>query len=326
MIVRPLFAVVLGLVLGSAGVASSADWYVDPAASGPGDGSIDAPWPRIRDAMAVAVAGDRVLLAPGVYSDTVTLSVNGNPRRAVLVLVEGVEVVGAGRGATVLRAPSTAGAPVFGITAFALTRATRVRDLTIDGPCFQGVNLRDADPVFERIDIRNDVTGGSSVAFDARDGSDPLCEDVLFDGGHSALFVEFGSSGTYRDCRVGVRPNEALSFSQADPVLERVVIEGAGRDVLVLNQGSRPVLRDCRFLARGGRWTIRVAVGYEPGTSIDLGGNRWYTDDLATLQADVLDASDDAALGLTVVLAPLGDPVDAMTRGWGALKADYGSR
>lgn len=318
-----LLVIALGVVTTP---ARATDWFVDPVAGDGGDGSSTAPFTRIRDAMSVAAPGDRVLLAPGVYSDTVGLTANGNPRRAVLVLAEGVEVVGAGRGVTILRAPSTSGAPVFGITAFGTSRATRVRDLTIDGPCFQGVNLRDADPVFERVDILNDVTGGSSVAFDARDGSDPLCVDVRFDGGHSALFVEFGSSGTYRDCRIGVRPNEAMSFSQADPVLERVIVEGAGRDVLVLNQGSRPILRDCRFLARGGRWTVRVAVGYEPDATIDLARNRWYTDDLAALEGDVLDADDDPALGLRVILAPLGDPVRNEVRAWSALKSTFAPR
>ena len=318
---RP-FALLL-LILLPTGAVRAADLHVDPTAPDGGDGSAERPFDRIALALDVARPGDRVLLAEGVYTDTVALVANGRSRRAVLELVEGVEVVGAGRGRTVLRAPTDAPVPVFGITAAGVSRAAIVRDLTVDGPCFQGVNLRDADPTFRRVDILSDVTGGSSVAFDARDGSDPLCEEVVFDGGHSALFVEFGSSGTYRDCRIGVRPNEAMSFSDADPVLERCVIEGAGRDVLVLNQGSQPVLRDCRFLAPGGRWTVRVAVGYSPGSRIDLSGNRWYTDELLVLEADVLDVHDDPGLGLRVDLTPLGTPVSVEGGSWGGLKADF---
>lgn len=284
------------------GLASAADWYVD--AGGGGDGTVSRPFASVHEATDVAAPGDRILLAPGTYRQTRTILVNGRQRRALVVPPAGVEIVGAGRALTILDAPAGEGPPIFGITASGIGRGTIVRDLRITGPCFQGINLREASPTLLRIDVLTDVTGSSSTAVDVRDGSDPFCGDMLIDGGHSALFVEFGSSGRYEDCVVGKRPNEALAFSDADPVLVRCEFLGAGRDLLVLNQGSQPELSGCTF-GRGDRWTVRVAGGYPGPVIVDLGGNRWFSTDPDTLAAAILDATDDAALRATVEFEPV---------------------
>lgn len=316
-----VLAVVLVTVSLGAGSAAATDWYVDPTAPGPGLGTVDEPFALIASATDASSPGDRILLAAGVYSATRSLEINGQPRRALLVLPAGVEIVGTGRASTFLEAPATDGPLIFGITAEGVGRDTIVRDLAVRGPCFQGVNLRGASPTLLRLDLQTELVGGSSTSFDARDGSDPLCRDVLFDGGHSPLFVEFGSSGRYEDCVVGRRPNEGVAISQADPVFVRCVFEGAGRDLVVLNQGSQPRFSLCEF-GRGDRWTVRVASGYEPNTVVDLGGNRWFTTDLTELWEATLDARDNAALGAIVRFDPVLEPVvtEELTVGrWKAL-------
>lgn len=315
-------ALVLCILLFATASAIAADFHVDPAAAPDGDGSVAAPFDRISPAMAAAQPGDRVLLAPGVYQRTVALTAYGHARRAVLVMRDGVEVIGAGRGSTFLRAPGTDGPPIFGVTAEGVGRDSALRDLTIDGPCFHGINLRTASPTLERVDILSEATGSSSLGIDARDGSDPLARSLRIDGGHGALFVEFGSRGVFIDSTIGARPHDGIALNDGDPTFLRCRIEFAGRDALVLNQNSRPVFEDCDFLGAA-RWTVRVATGYEAGSRISLGGNRWFSASLAEIEARVLDALDDPSLGLRVELLPLGGAVGEEIDSLGELKAGY---
>ena len=46
-------------------------WYVDQSVSFQGDGSKERPFSRISDAAALALPGDTVLVAPGVYREYV---------------------------------------------------------------------------------------------------------------------------------------------------------------------------------------------------------------------------------------------------------------
>jgi hypothetical protein len=193
---------------------------------------------------------------------------------------------------------------ILGITSENTDRSTVIRDLRVSGPCFQGIQLREASPTIEHVDVLTDVCAGSSLAMDVRDRSDPLCIDMRIDGGHSALFVEFGSRGRFEDCVIGRRPNEGIACSGANPTLVRCEILGAGRDLIVLNQGSQPTFRECRF-GRGDRWTVRVAAGHSHGTIVDLGGNYWFSSDLQELEDATWDAKDDPALGGSVDFLPL---------------------
>ena len=308
-------------VLLRATAAPAATWHVAADAAAPGDGTPGSPFALIADAMAAAAAGDTVRLGPGTWSDTVPLTVYGLPRLALLVLKSGVTVVGAGRDATFLHAQPSA-IYTFGIAAENVDGSAVVADLAVSGACFQGVNLRGASPRFVRLDLVNDVTGGSSVACDVRDRSFPVMTDILFAGGHTALVVEFGSAGTYTDCTLGVRPNDGLICNDGSPVMTGCTFLGAGRDVLVLTQGSRPLLSGCR-VADGGSNAVRVAL-YPPGSTVDLAGNTWFSDDPAAVLARVRDARVDPALGATVLVEPLGDGgVPARHATFGGMKALY---
>jgi hypothetical protein len=197
-----------------------------------------------------------------------------------------------------------------------------VSDLAVTGACFQAVNLRGSSPRLSRIDLRNEVTGGSSLACDVRDLSAPVMTDVVFDGGHTALVVEFGSGGLYTDCTIGARPNDGLICNDAAPELIDCDFLGAGRDVLVLALGSQPTLRGCR-IADGGRYAVRVAV-YEPDSVIDLGGNAWFSRDPAAIRARIRDAAVDPSLGATVIVEPLGDDtIPVRSTSFGSLKAGF---
>jgi len=268
--------------------------------------------------MEAATAGDTVHLGPGLYEGTVATEAYGRPRLALLVLADGVAVVGAGPGLTVLHA-LPADTLTFGIAALGVGRGAAVRDLSVTGACFHGINTREASPTLENIEVRTDLVGGSSAAADFRDGSDPLVTGCLFDGGHGALFVEFGSTGTFTGCVVGGRPNDGATITGADPVFVDCTFLPAGRDVILLNGGSRPTLAGCA-IADGERWAVRV-TGYAAGTTVDLSGNTWFSADPAAIRARILDAADDPVLGATVVVEPLADPVPVRDLPFGSLKA-----
>jgi hypothetical protein len=305
--------------------ASAADWYVDASAAEAGDGSFDQPWSDLHDATRAATAGDRIFVASGTYTRTRRITVGAQTRRTLLDVPDGVEVIGADASTTILEAPETDGPLIFGITSTESGRSTLVSGLQVRGPCFQGVNLRNASITVRDVEVRITLNGTSSTAVDVRDGSDPLLERVTIDGGHSGLFIEFGSAGTYRACTVAWHPNEGLGISQANPEFEDCTFEGAGRDLLVLNQGSLPAFTNCSF-GPASRWVVRVAVGYDSGVVIDLGQNRWYTTDLAELELATLDAKDQGSLGATVDFLPiLGSSVPTGRRSVGGLKANWRS-
>lgn len=312
--------VVLACVLAGAGHAAAATWHVDPAATPGGDGSASQPFDRIRHATDVAGPGDTIELAAGVYTRSQALTIDGKARRAQIVLPDGVEIRGAGVGATVLEAQAAA-VPVFGITAEGVGRSALVTDLTLAGASTQGVNLRGASPTLRNLAILTDVVGGSSLAMDVRDGSDPLVQDCVLDGGHSSLFIEFGSSGRYERLTLARRQNETLAITDSSPVLVDCVIEGAGRDTIVFNQAGSPQITGCT-IGRGDRWTVRV-FGFDPGSTVSMGGNRWFTSDPGALADAILDATDDPGLGATVEVEPLLPPVSVERASFGGLKAGF---
>lgn len=300
--------------------AESATWHVSVGAPEGGDGSARQPFARIAPAMTAAAAGDTVRLGPGTYSDTVVTEAYGKPRLAILILKEGVVVVGAGSGATVLHA-LPADTLTFGITAADVGPSAEARDMSITGACFHGVNTRTASPTLANLDIRTDLVGGSSTAADFRDDSDPTVTGCRFDGGHSALFVEFGSRGTFTDCTIAARIRDGVSITRADPTFIDCVFEASGRDVILLNGGSLPSFTGCT-IADGGRWAVRV-TGYPAGTTLDLGNNTWFSSDPAAITARILDAADDPALGATVIVEPLADGVPVEAHTFGSFKALY---
>ena len=90
----------------------------------------------------------------------------------------------------------------------------------------------------------------------------------------------------------------------------------------MLTAGSAPVLRDCT-LADGGQWAVFV-IGYAPGSTVDLGGNTWFSRDPAVLATRIRDAADDPALGATVIVLPFADgEVGTETTRFGDLKARF---
>lgn len=73
-----LWALVVGCTIAAAqSLPATRDWHVRPGADG--DGSSTAPFGRLAEALAVATAGDRVLLAPGTYDEALTTVRGGVP-------------------------------------------------------------------------------------------------------------------------------------------------------------------------------------------------------------------------------------------------------
>ena len=310
----------LGLASSLSSLSSAATWVADPAANPGGDGSAQSPFLSLATAVAAASAGDTLQLREGHFVQSHPVSIGGDARRAVLPLKPGLIVRGAGRGRTILEAPAVE-PPTFGITLQGGGPESQLSDLTVQGPCWIGVYLWDSDVHLENLELRTDIVDGSSTAFDARESSFPTVMGCRFDGGHNGIFVEFESGGSFVDCTVTARPREGLVVIDSTPLLERCVIEGSGRDTVVLTQGSQPILRDCE-LGEGARWTLRID-GYPVSTTVDLSGNLWFSREPSAIAASIFDAQDDPSLGATVLFMPLADPVSSQQHSMGRLKLEY---
>jgi len=298
---------------------SATVWNVSPGAVD-GDGSEAAPFGTIAEANAIAESGDTISLAAGVYEATVPIVVDFELRQALVDLRDGVSLVGSGRGSSILRGPDGQ-STFYGIYASGVGEETMVRDFTVEGELVQGLHLTGSSPTLTSIDVYTDVVGLSSVAFDARDSSFPSVSDCLFDGGHSSVFIEFDSGGSYVDCHMASRPNETLAIIDSTPTIRDCIIEGGGRDTIVLAAGSNPLMERC-VIGRGERWTVRV-IGYPADTVIDLGGNAWFSTDTAELRAEILDARDDPSLGGRIRLVPLWETVATKPLSWSELKSVF---
>ena len=89
---RPLARLLHGCfaVLASASVAiAAATYYVSPGGSGPPDGSQAHPFPEIRDALAVAAAGDTILVADGSYKGFTLDGFHGTPAARLTITAQG---------------------------------------------------------------------------------------------------------------------------------------------------------------------------------------------------------------------------------------------
>ncbi|MBK9387608.1 MAG: hypothetical protein IPN34_22570 [Planctomycetes bacterium] len=113
---RPLIAA-LALLCASSALSAQTTWFVDAAASGPGSGSSGDPFPTIQQGVTAAQSGDTVQVAAGLYSGTVN------------VLVDDLEIVGAGAGLSVLDASGNDA----GFSAAVASPAPRLQDLRIAG-------------------------------------------------------------------------------------------------------------------------------------------------------------------------------------------------
>ncbi len=60
------------------------------AASEKADGSVDTPWAQIQDALDRALPGDKVIIAPGVYTDPILLQHGGTPEHPLIVQGSGM--------------------------------------------------------------------------------------------------------------------------------------------------------------------------------------------------------------------------------------------
>lgn len=68
---------VVAVLLLAGGYVDAATHYVDPAGDDAGPGTVAAPWQTIQHAAATLVAGDTVIVQPGVYWETVSVAASG---------------------------------------------------------------------------------------------------------------------------------------------------------------------------------------------------------------------------------------------------------
>ncbi|MBL8896212.1 MAG: hypothetical protein JNM84_01230, partial [Planctomycetes bacterium] len=113
---RPLLAA-LALLCAPSALSAQTTWFVDAAASGPGSGTSGDPFPTIQQGVAAALSGDSVQVAPGLYSG------------AVNVVVDDLEIVGAGVGLSILDASGSDA----GFAATSASPSPRIQDLRIAG-------------------------------------------------------------------------------------------------------------------------------------------------------------------------------------------------
>ncbi|MBI4877063.1 MAG: right-handed parallel beta-helix repeat-containing protein [Acidobacteria bacterium] len=99
------------------GVVYERTLYVSPNGSAAGDGSPDAPFDSIRTAAGRAAAGTRILVQPGTYRGSISLSgLRGTPGRPIAIVAAGEVVLDAAGASTVLSASDLSHVVIEGFT------------------------------------------------------------------------------------------------------------------------------------------------------------------------------------------------------------------
>ncbi|AKF09893.1 DUF1565 domain-containing protein [Sandaracinus amylolyticus] len=235
--------------------------HVDASATAPGDGSRDAPFATIADALAVASSGDVIAIAAGTYSGVVAPMVDVEIRgvcsaRVTLTHVAGggaTQVVGVREGrAIALRDVTVQSADLMAI---AVRGALTLRGVRVSGA---GVSVAVLG-AGARLDARelhvphtsSDADGRAGRGVDLEAGSTGTIERVIVeDGGDSGIaVVHEGGSLIARDVAViGTRGNGSGAFGNgigvfdgATLMIERAVVRDVREAGLIVSIGSATV-------------------------------------------------------------------------------------
>ncbi len=249
-------------------VLQAADHHVDIVLGDDllGNGSALAPWKTLSHALAQPLlAGDRVLLAPGVHT-----AANGEV--FPIVMRPGVSVIGSGAGSTVLQGDGVGGSVVL----------LHFADYLFPGQAY------DAGTLLAELSLQSAATGVRCTMTAENTGScDPLLRALAFEDLNVGIRVVGVPMGTQSDsaavallaqdcvfdqCGVGFRSPEGnvgfgvgLSGVESNPIFQDCLFRDCATGTSFLAQplsSASPILRDCRFESCGvGSWASYAASG-----------------------------------------------------------------
>jgi hypothetical protein len=213
---------------------------------------------QIQDAMDVAVAGDEIIVAPGVYADTTNFA--GLPldsTKCVVVFKSGVTVRGSGMGQTIIDGMNSArGFHLQDVT------NTKIAGLTIRN-CYNGWNdVYGAGVFFKNASgslLNVMFTGNHDGALTCTDGASPQVDWCIMDDNESksgaGLLVNSNCAPVLYGCRItnNHAPFAAGIHMRGNATLDHCIISGnattgagtvLGGGILVID-GADPLIVDC---------------------------------------------------------------------------------
>jgi len=279
-----------------AGPASASTLWVDASArASDARGSAEAPFPRLRDALARAGAGTRILVAAGEYRETVTIP-------------DGVSVVGAGPGRTVLRGRRFSRAPVVTLRGRSSLEALRVTGGE------EGVHVDvNADIRLARVEILDNRRNGIGFERVEAVGGEPArveIEDCLVSGNSDGIDLE-STRGVIRGCRlVGNRDDGVDYDGDTDCALVGSEIRDNGDDgvEIRLKRETRARLEGNR-ISGNGEDGIEIIESVRPGPTanrVEMSGNAIHANVRYGIGV-VARASEDVREGLRIPGLVLGE-------------------
>jgi hypothetical protein len=223
------------------------------------DRTVPVPYPTVQDAVDAAVAGDVVLIAPGVFlADSAYEAGGGDTTLCTVVMKSGITIRGSGIDQTIIDgADSTRGISLSGVTGATICHLT-VRN-TDDDNYGCGLLLKEFSSAFVHdVKIVDGKHGGLAVI----DTSSATFEDCIFDhnsGKYGAgVDVEVECEASFLRCQIinNTGPANAGAQIRGNAVLERCLIDGnstagaspggvSGGGIGLL--GRSPILRFCEI-------------------------------------------------------------------------------
>ncbi|MEK7405429.1 MAG: right-handed parallel beta-helix repeat-containing protein, partial [Acidobacteriota bacterium] len=200
------------------GVTYERTLHVSPSGSPSGDGSLDAPFDSIRTATRRATPGTRILVQPGTYSGSTSLSgLQGEPGRPIAIVASG-DVVLDGAGASVVLAGSD-------------LRYVVIEGFTLRGSSAHAVNIDDGgtyDTPAEFVVLRGLTIAGA--------GSGGNNDCIKLSGVDRFFVLDSDVSGCNRGeiiDMVGCHEGLIAGNYFHDPIASGVQTKGGSADILI---------------------------------------------------------------------------------------------
>ncbi len=246
--------------------ATASVLYVNRAGGAQGNGTRQAPFNTLTQALGRAISGTTIQLEAGTY---------GSGESFPLIIRSGVTIVGVG-GNVIIRGSGLLATEDFGAQAVTLElqNGAQVRNVTVTNPQSQGVGvwLEQGSALLTRCRFKG---CGRDGVFATNNAVPVLLANEFFQNQASGLFMVRRSKGEVRQNRFEQTGYGVAISDQAAPLLidNEVVNNRAG---IVLSRSARPVLRQNRVRRNetSGLW-VQDTAQPDVGQSQDLGDNEF---------------------------------------------------